>query len=103
MCRSIFASLLTVTVGLGASIGPARPARAAGDSPPAPAAAGDASEVAPPPRPAPPRRVDSTTPDGGLPFRLGVFYAHAFGQSGDLTHFIGFNGGVGPQLPSPAA
>jgi len=37
-----------------------------------------------------------------LPFRLGIFYGHAFGQSGDLTRFILPNGGNGPALPSPA-
>jgi len=37
-----------------------------------------------------------------LPFRLGLYYAHAFGQSGDLTRMITFGGGNGAQLPSPA-
>jgi len=37
-----------------------------------------------------------------LPFRLGIFYGHAFGQSGDLTRFILPNGGNGGTLPSPA-
>ncbi|HEY4185161.1 MAG TPA: hypothetical protein VGP07_08840 [Polyangia bacterium] len=38
-----------------------------------------------------------------LPFRLGLFYAHAFGQSGNLTRFITPNDGNGAALPSPAA
>ena len=37
-----------------------------------------------------------------LPFRLGLYYAHAFGQSGDLTRAIVGPGNNGPKLPSPA-
>lgn len=54
----------------------------------------------------PPRRADASpaaVAGAPLPFRLGIFYAHAFGQSGDLTRFILANGANGPALPSPAA
>ena len=49
-----------------------------------------------------PERTASESGEG-LPFRLGIFYAHAFGQSGNLTHFIEGNGSSGGSLPSPAA
>jgi hypothetical protein len=98
MPRSKLVFLLSLTLGFGAALGRSRPARAAAPSPPT----DEAAETAPS-RPAPSPKTEASTADGSLPFRLGVFYAHAFGQSGDLTHFIGFNGGVGAQLPSPAA
>ena len=51
------------------------------------------------PKPAPRPRQD---PDGTLPLRLGVFFGHAFGQSGDLTRNITGTGGMSFQLPSPS-
>ena len=60
--------------------------------------------VAPKPSPGGATEVTpAAVPGAPLPFRLGIFYAHAFGQSGDLTRFILPNGGNGAALPSPAA
>jgi len=89
------ASLMTVPAATAA------PATAAPES-----GAGAEPAVAPPATPpaatekaAPrPRRDPSAT----LPLRLGVFYGHAFGQSGDLTRNITGNGGMSFQLPSPS-
>jgi|GEM_PF-2651084 hypothetical protein len=82
----------------------AAPERAAPTDPAAAPAAKATKPVAAKPTPAeatepPPAAV----PGAPLPFRLGIFYAHAFGQSGDLTRFILPNGGNGGALPSPAA
>jgi hypothetical protein len=106
MSSSNFVFWLSLALGFVASVGPSGLAQAASDTRDVPsplAAAKGASEgAAPGPATAPARKTDISPAEGSLPFRLGVFYAHGFGQSGDLTHFIGFNGGVGPQLPSPA-
>ena len=87
----------------------ARAADAAGEV--AATEASDAPTVAPTvapaaakPAPATPTNLPPAAVAGApLPFRLGIFYAHAFGQSGDLTRFILPGGGNGPALPSPAA
>jgi hypothetical protein len=61
-------------------------------------------EAVPDAAPAKPRKVAAApaTANASLPFRLGLYYAHAFGQSGDLTRWITPFGGNGFQLPSPA-
>ena len=100
MSRSTLTFLLPLPLCLGLILGASRPALADGAS--TAAATGEADDAAPP-KPAAPPKTEASPRDASLPFRLGVFYAHGFGQSGDLTHFILFNGGVGPQLPSPAA
>jgi len=100
-------SLLLVTF---CSLTTGRAARAEGA-----AVAPDAAPAGPAAQPATPRPVAKpalTTPaalppaaiaGAALPFRLGIFYTHAFGQSGDLTRAILPNGGNGGALPSPAA
>jgi len=87
-----------------------RPARAQQAAAADATAAPQAETSTPPTRTAKPsslaRRVEAppaAVAGAPLPFRLGIFYAHAFGQSGDLTRFILANGGNGPALPSPAA
>jgi len=75
---------------------PGPSAEASAAPPPAPDGATPAPSAA---QPAPRPRRD---PDAPLPLRLGVFYGHAFGQSGDLTRNITFNGGTSFQLPSPS-
>jgi len=83
-------------------------AKAAEETTPAPA---PSAETAAPPGTAVAAAAPATTgpaprprrdPDATLPLRLGVFFGHAFGQSGDLTRNITFNGGTSFQLPSPA-
>jgi hypothetical protein len=64
----------------------------------------EASEEAPPAVPAKLAKAPAPQPAAApsLPFRLGLYYAHAFGQSGDLTRAIIGPGNNGPKLPSPA-
>lgn len=88
-------------LALATIFGPARPADAA-PATSAPAPGVETGDPAPSTQASIPR-ARPVAPDNALPFRLGVFYAHGFGQSGDLTHFILLNGRVGPQLPSAAA
>jgi len=90
--------LMTVSAAEAAETTPA-PAASAGPAEAAPATGGAAPAEPVPTRAAPPARRD---PDAALPLRLGVFYGHAFGQSGDLTRNITFNGGTSFQLPSPS-
>ena len=90
--------LMTVSAAEAAETTPA-PAATAGPAEAAPATGGAAPAEPVPTRAAPPARRD---PDAALPLRLGVFYGHAFGQSGDLTRNITFNGGTSFQLPSPS-
>ncbi|HEY8923442.1 MAG TPA: hypothetical protein VIU64_03615 [Polyangia bacterium] len=90
--------LMTVSAAEAAETTPA-PAATAGPAEAAPATGGAAPAEPVPTKAAPPARRD---PDAALPLRLGVFYGHAFGQSGDLTRNITFNGGTSFQLPSPS-
>jgi hypothetical protein len=78
---------------------PVRAAEAAGGPTPGPPASAPAKPVAPA---NPDERPPAAVAGASLPFRLGVFYGHAFGQSGDLTKTILPNGANGPGLPSPA-
>lgn len=85
-----------------------RPARGQEAADKTPAGDGPTTEKpAPTAKPSvPAKRVDAppaAVAGAPLPFRLGIFYTHAFGQSGDLTRFILPNDGNGPTLPSPAA
>ena len=71
------------------------------------AEASDASEDAPPPAAKAANATAKARPPAStsLPFRLGLFYAHAFGQGGDLTRVIigdSRTSGFGPRLPSPS-
>jgi len=97
---------LLVTVCL--SLGPVGVARAGDAEEEAPAAAAEAAPKSAPTSPAAAAKPKSERPPAAvagasLPFRLGIFYTHAFGQSGNLTKFILPNGGNGAGLPSPAA
>lgn len=78
-------------------------ARAATAADAAAPAAGTTEEAEPGPAKPPTASKTAKAPvTASLPFRLGLFYAHAFGQSGDLTRAITPFGGNGAQLPSPS-
>jgi len=62
----------------------------------------DEAEAAPAPAKPPSGAVPAKVAGVSLPFRLGLLYAHGFGQSGDLTRMITPGGGNGTKLPSPA-
>ena len=102
MLVSLFAAHLLSGLALAA------PAAAAATPPAAPApteaaTSSDTEAEAAKPAPAEKAPARARDPNASLPFRLGLFYGHAFGQSGDLTRYISGGGASTFQLPSPAA
>lgn len=91
----LLAAVAVLRTAAAAEAAPAAPGEAAPTTTETPAQPPAAAQ-----KTAAPRRKD---PDATLPLRLGVFFGHAFGQSGDLTRYITGTGGVSFQLPSPAA
>jgi len=94
--------LLVTLCSFFEAVGVARAQDAEEKAPPAAAAPDGAAKVAPVTAPKA-ERPPAAVAGAPLPFRLGIFYTHAFGQSGNLTKFILPNGGTGAGLPSPAA
>jgi hypothetical protein len=74
-------------------------AAAATDTKPSPEAASPEETEAEPAKPKVPAKVPAPA---SLPYRLGLFYAHAFGQSGDLTRMVTQRSDGGVPLPSPS-
>lgn len=99
------ASLVSHAFALVLLLAAAVPARAAAPAPTDETTGAPATADAATPAPRKNSKATSSAPGTApaLPFRLGLFYAHGFAQSGNLTRFILPNGGMGPTLPSPAA